>query len=348
MATHEFFMQRCIQLAKNGLGSTYPNPLVGSVIVYQGKIIGEGWHKKSGEAHAEVCAINAVKDKSLLAESTIYVNLEPCSHYGKTPPCADLIVEKGIKRVVIGSVDPFSEVAGKGIEKLQNSGIQTLVGVLNKESLALNKRFFTFHNLKRPYIILKWAETQDGFIAPQQRQSTSPQWITNSYSRQWVHRLRSVEQSILIGTQTALDDNPKLDSRDWAGTSPLRIIIDRELKIPRNFSVWNEQIPTLFLSEKEQKNTQNTEIVRIDFSKNLPKQVCDLLYQKNKQSLIVEGGMHVIQQFIDADLWDEAWVFTGDNHFVLGKKAPTLYTKTFEKRLQIENDSLVIYKNPKL
>lgn len=344
MATHDFFMQRCIQLAKNGLGLTYPNPLVGSVIVHQGKIIGEGWHKKSGEPHAEVNALASVKDKSVLTESTLYVNLEPCSHQGKTPPCADLIIKKGIKKVVIGTIDPFSKVAGKGIKKLQNAGCEVFVGILKNECLELNKRFFTFHTLKRPYIILKWGQTKDGFIAPIYKENTAPKWITNIYSQQLAHRLRSNEQAILVGTQTALDDNPKLDCRHWAGDSPLRIVIDRTLKIPRHFSVWDEQSPTLFLSEKDIQDTQNTKIQQIEFSKKLPEQICNLLYEAGKQSLIVEGGRCVIQQFIDSDLWDEAWVFTGDSHFRLGTKAPNLHTKILKTNLQIENDHLLIYK----
>ena len=226
-------MLRCLQLAKNGLGSTYPNPMVGSVIVYEDRIIGEGWHQQAGQPHAEVNAVNSVNDQSLLDKATIYVSLEPCSHFGKTPPCSDLIIAKGIKKVVIGTVDPFAEVAGRGIKKLIDAGCEVLVGVLEQECQQLNKRFFTFHQKKRPYIILKWAESLDGFIAPEakSRSSREPVWITNSYSKQLVHKWRAEEQSILVGTKTVEADNPSLTTRDWSGKSPTRIVLDRELKI---------------------------------------------------------------------------------------------------------------------
>lgn len=233
MTTHEFYMKRCIELAKNGLGTTYPNPLVGSVIVHDGKIIGEGWHKKAGEPHAEVNAVNSVKDKSLLKEATIYVSLEPCSHFGKTPPCCDLIIANKIPNVVVGTVDPFAKVAGNGIKKLIESGKNVTIGILEDECNELNKRFFTFHQKKRPYIILKWAETTDGFIAPISKEEKSPVWITNPYSRQLVHKWRTEEQAILVGTNTVLDDNPKLDARDFSGNNPVRIVLDKSGKISK-------------------------------------------------------------------------------------------------------------------
>ena len=230
MTSHEFYMKRCIELAKNGLGTTYPNPLVGSVIVHKGKIIGEGRHKKAGEPHAEVHAINSVKNKALLSESSIYVSLEPCSHFGKTPPCCDLIVKNRIPNIVIGTVDPNIKVAGNGIKKLTDAGATVTVGILEKECKKLNKRFFTFHENKRPYIILKWAESQDGFIAPSKniRHEQKPFWITNEFSRQFVHKWRSEEQAILVGTQTIIDDNPSLTVRDWVGKNPIRVVIDKE------------------------------------------------------------------------------------------------------------------------
>ena len=231
MTTHEKYMARCIQLAKNGLGTTYPNPLVGSVIVYNGKIIGEGWHKKAGEAHAEVNAINSVKDKTLLAKSTIYVSLEPCSHYGKTPPCADLIAYHKIPNVIIGTIDPFAKVAGNGLKKLMEAGSKITLGVLEKECKELNKRFFTFHEKKRPYIILKWAETQDGFIAPLEQESGKPFWITSPESKKRVHKWRTEEAAILVGTKTVELDNPSLTARLWKGEQPLRVVIDKSMKL---------------------------------------------------------------------------------------------------------------------
>lgn len=321
-------IKRCIQLAYNGLGTTYPNPLVGCVIVHDGKIIGEGWHQKAGEPHAEVRAIASVKDKSLLAESTLYVSLEPCSHYGKTPPCADLIITHRIPRVVIGTTDPFAKVAGRGIEKLRAAGCEVTVGVMEKECRELNKRFFTFHEKKRPYIFLKWAETADGFIAPAHKDTLAPVWITDAYTRQEVHKMRSEEQAILVGVGTVLADNPSLDTRDWYGKNPLRVIIDPHLHSPKEFKVWNDLQPTLFITNKEDISDKNyglqTEIIGIDFTHNVPQQICDLLYQRNIQSLIVEGGAYTLQQFINAGLYDEMRIYKSEVTFGEGVKAPQI------------------------
>lgn len=321
-------IKRCIQLAYNGLGTTYPNPLVGCVIVHDGKIIGEGWHQKAGEPHAEVRAIASVKDKSLLAESTLYVSLEPCSHYGKTPPCADLIITHRIPRVVIGTTDPFAKVAGRGIEKLRAAGCEVTVGVIEKECRELNKRFFTFHEKKRPYIFLKWAETADGFIAPAYKDTLAPVWITDVYTRQEVHKMRSEEQAILVGVGTVLADNPSLDTRDWYGKNPLRVIIDPHLHSPKEFKVWNDLQPTLFITNKEKVSDKNygvqTEIIGIDFTHNVPQQICDLLYQCNIQSLIVEGGAYTLQQFINAGLYDEMRIYKSEVSFGKGVKAPQI------------------------
>lgn len=321
-------IKRCIQLAYNGLGTTYPNPLVGCVIVHDGKIIGEGWHQKAGEPHAEVRAIASVKDKSLLAESTLYVSLEPCSHYGKTPPCADLIITHRIPRVVIGTTDPFAKVAGRGIEKLRAAGCEVTVGVMEKECRELNKRFFTFHEKKRPYIFLKWAETADGFIAPAYKDTLAPVWITDAYTRQEVHKMRSEEQAILVGVGTILADNPSLDTRDWYGKNPLRVIIDPHLHSPKEFKVWNDLQPTLFITNKEKVSDKNygvqTEIISIDFTHNIPQQICGLLYQRNIQSLIVEGGAYTLQQFINAGLYDEMRIYKSEVSFGEGVKAPQI------------------------
>lgn len=345
---HGVFMRRCIELASNGLGKTYPNPLVGSVLVHNGMIIGEGWHQKAGLPHAEVNAIASVSNKKLLSESTIYVSLEPCSHHGKTPPCTDLIIEKKIPKVVVGTVDPFAKVNGSGIEKLRKAGCEVIVGVLEKECQQLNKRFFTFHQKKRPYILLKWATTSDGYTAPLHKEGGRPCWITNIYARQYAHKLRSIEQAILVGCRTAIDDNPQLNTRLWYGTDPIRIVVDPHLRTPRSYALWNQTQPTLFLSNVEQgrKEGKNTEIIPIDFSENLPKQVSQILYERNIQSLIVEGGTMVQQQFIDANCWDEAHVMIGKVTFGNGLKAPSL--QNFEKIQQkdLVGDNLLVFKNP--
>lgn len=341
---HEIYMQRCLELAKNGLGTTYPNPMVGSVIVFENKIIGEGWHQKAGEPHAEVNAINSVKDKSLLSKSTIYVSLEPCSHFGKTPPCSDLIIHHKIPNVVVGTVDPNEKVAGKGIEKLRKSGASVIVGVLEKKCLELNKRFFSFHNQKRPYIILKWAESADGFLSPKTKNEQKPVWITNPYSRQLVHKWRTEEQAILVGTTTVLADNPQLNSRDWLGNNPIRIVLDRSVKISDEYEVKNGKQRTIFITEKENfVSVKNCNFETIIFDNQLAEKISDLLFQKGIQSVIIEGGLQTLQTFIDANLWDEARIFKGSLLFQQGTKAPNLVGKTV-KRTTILNDELLILK----
>ena len=325
MTTHEFYMKRCIELAKNGLGTTYPNPLVGSVIVHEGKIIGEGWHKKAGEPHAEVNAVNSVKDKSLLKEATIYVSLEPCSHFGKTPPCCDLIIANEIPNVVVGTVDPFAKVAGNGIKKLVESGKNVTVGILEDECNELNKRFFTFHQKKRPYIILKWAETTDGFIAPLSKEEKAPVWITNPYSRQLVHKWRTEEQAILVGTTTVLDDNPKLDARDFSGNNPVRIVLDKSGKISENYHVKDNSQKTIFITESENFiSTENCIYENVIFDTFLISSILAILYKNNIQSVIIEGGTKTLQSFIDEGFWDEARVFSGKEKFENGIVAPKI------------------------
>ena len=344
MKTHEKYINRCIELAKNGLGTTYPNPLVGSVIVYDNKIIGEGWHKKAGEPHAEVNAINSVIDKSLLSKATIYVSLEPCSHFGKTPPCADLIIAHKIPNVVIGTIDPFAKVAGNGIKKLKEAGAKVTVGVLEHECYELNKRFFTFHNKKRPYIILKWAETWDGFIAPTEKNTQKPVWITNKYSRQFVHKWRAEEQAILVGTQTVLDDNPSLTTRDFSGNNPIRVILDKSGKIGTQFQVKDNNVKTIFLTENEKfSTTENTSYELCSFDKNLIEHILKILVKYQIQSVIIEGGRKTLQSFIDQNLWDEARVFKGPSLFKKGLKAPNLKGKII-KTETILNDKLIILK----
>ena len=345
MKIHEKYIRRCIELAKNGLGTTYPNPLVGSVIVYDGKIIGEGWHKKAGEPHAEVNAIKSVKDKTLLKKATIYVSLEPCSHFGKTPPCCNLIIENEIPNVVIGTVDPNIKVAGKGIKRLLDAGIKVTVGILEEDCYELNKRFFTFHEKKRPYIILKWAESQDGFIAPIEKSEKKPIWITNSFSRQLVHKWRSEEQAILVGTQTVIDDNPKLDVRDWKGHNPVRIVLDQNKRIPNSSQILDNQTKTIVFSKsKTTIEKENTIFENIDFKENIAIQIAQVLYKHQIQSVIIEGGSQTLQTFIDAKLWDESRIFIGKIDFKTGIKAPSLAKKNFEKST-ISNDELIISRN---
>lgn len=342
---HEKYIKRCLQLAENGLGSTYPNPMVGSVIVYENKIIGEGWHQKAGEAHAEVNAVNSVKNPELLKKSTIYVSLEPCSHFGKTPPCSDLIIAKGIKKVVVATVDPFAEVAGRGIKKLMEAGCDVMLGVLEKEAQELNKRFFTFHNKKRPYIILKWAQTEDGFIAPLKREDRAPVWISNRYSKQLVHKWRAEEQSILVGTKTAIDDNPKLNTRLHAGNNPVRVVIDRSGKIPADSAIFDGSIKTIVIAESiPKKEAKNIEYRQADFTENLPEQIGKILFQENLQSVIIEGGLQTLQSFIDAGLWDEARVFTGNVQLKEGISAPKFQGKLISEE-KIEDNLLKTYLN---
>ena len=355
-------MSRCIELAKNGLGTTYPNPLVGSVLVYNNLIIGEGWHYKAGKAHAEVHAItnsktntNALKilqttvitsHQQLLKKASLYVSLEPCSHSGKTPPCADLIITSGIKNVIIGCVDPNPKVAGKGILKLQNAGCKVTQGVLEEQCKALNKRFFTFQNKKRPFVFLKWAQTKEGYIAPITKYKKKPVWISNIYSRQQVHQLRAQEQGIVIGTTTALVDNPSLTTRQWAGTSPTRLVIDRNLKIPKTAAIFNDKAPTIIITQVKQETTHNTPIIYeyINFEKNLAAQICVIAQKHNLQSIIIEGGTKTLQTFIDEDIWDQAHVYSGKMSLENGIKAPIFNAKPHTRK-SIKDTSLCIYKN---
>lgn len=322
-------MLRCLELAKNGFGNVAPNPMVGCVIVCEGNVIGEGYHQEYGKAHAEVNTIHSVRDKSLLQKSTLYVNLEPCAHFGKTPPCANLIVEHNIPRVVIGCVDSYSEVSGKGIEKLRNAGIEVTVGILENESLELNKRFFTFHNKKRPYIILKWAETQDGFIDVERpfdklRVTTADNWITSPLSKQLVHKWRSEEAAIMIGTTTALNDNPQLNVREWNGKNPTRIVIDLHDRLPQSLNLFDKSMPTIVFSLSKETSTNNLTYVKINEAKTLLQEALNELYKRSIQSVIVEGGATLLQSFIDQHLWDEARVFVGNKKFTTGLKAPSL------------------------
>ncbi|MDR1699261.1 MAG: bifunctional diaminohydroxyphosphoribosylaminopyrimidine deaminase/5-amino-6-(5-phosphoribosylamino)uracil reductase RibD [Prevotellaceae bacterium] len=322
MIYDEKYMCRCLELAQKGMGNVAPNPMVGAVIVHNGHIIGEGYHRKYGEAHAEVNAIRAVKNQELLKKSTLYVNLEPCSHYGKTPPCAKLIIEKQIPRVVIGNIDPFPQVAGGGIKMLQESGVEVTTGVLEEKCTELNRRFFTFHREKRPYIILKWAQTSDGFIDKLRDPSEKPAKISTEKTMLQVHKLRAQESAIMVGTNTALLDNPKLKIRHWYGNNPVRIAIDRNLKIPAHYHLLDGEVPTLIFTEKNALSTSNIQYIRIDFSQNIIPQILDELYKRKLLSLIVEGGRQLLQSFIDSGLYDEMQVEVSPVCFGEGVRAP--------------------------
>ena len=343
----EIYMQRCLDLAKLALGTAAPNPMVGSVIVCDGQIIGEGYHQKCGEAHAEVNAINSVKNPDLLEKSTLYVNLEPCAHHGRTPPCSDLIVRKKIPRVVIGCVDSFAKVSGKGIEKLKKGGCDVTVGVLEKESLELNRRFFTFHEQKRPYIILKWAETKDGFIDKKRRsdETVEQNWITNQLSKQLVHKWRTEETAFMIGRKTAKKDNPQLTVREWTGRNPIRIVLDRKLRLLPDLRIFDTNANTLIFNSIKNEQKQNLNYIKVDFNDDVLNSVLTKLYELEIQSLVVEGGEKLLTSFIKADLWDEARVFVGNKYFKEGVKAPDFQFEATEE-LQLDDTLLFVYFKP--
>lgn len=323
----EQYMQRCIQLAQNGRCNAAPNPMVGAVIVCDGKIIGEGYHVRCGEAHAEVNAIRSVKDASLLKRSTIYVSLEPCSHYGKTPPCADLIIEKQIPRIVIGCRDPFSKVAGRGIQKLKDAGREVIVGVLEAECRQLIRRFITFHTLQRPYITLKWAESSDRYMDIS-REDGSPVILSSPLTSMLVHKKRAEHSAIMVGTHTAKLDNPSLTVRHWHGRSPVRIVLDREQELSPDLHLFDGSIPTLVFTEKQHEALPNTEYLPIDYGRDILPQIMDALYARGLQSLLVEGGSILLQSFIDADLWDEIFVEEAPVLLHSGVKSPEIRDKT--------------------
>ena len=324
MTKDEKYNARCIQLAKNGLCNAAPNPMVGAVIVHNDTIIGEGYHIRCGEAHAEVNAIRSVKDESLLKDSTIYVSLEPCSHYGKTPPCADLIINKGIPRVVVGCQDPFALVAGRGIQKMRDAGIEVKVGVLEEECRQLIRRFITFHTEKRPFITLKWAESADGYI-DLHRTGGQPYIFSSSLSSMLVHKRRAEHSAILVGRRTALLDNPSLTVRNWHGKSPVRLVIDKNLTLPKHLSLFDGSIRTLVFTQCE--NTPNlfqVEFIQLDFNRDILPQIFEVLYQEKLQTLMVEGGSILLQSFIDSGCWDEAYIEHSSDYLKDGIKAPKL------------------------
>lgn len=323
MTKDEKYISRCIQLAQNGLCNAAPNPMVGAVIVHQDRIIGEGYHVRCGEAHAEVNAIRSVKDENLLRESTIYVSLEPCSHYGKTPPCADLIIGKRIPRVVIGCADPFSLVAGRGIRKLREAGVDVTVGVLEEECRNLIRRFTTFHTLQRPYITLKWAESADGFIDTC-RTAGHPALLSTPLSAMYVHKQRAEHQAILVGRKTALLDNPSLTTRHWYGKHPLRLAVDRELTLPPTLKLFDGSVHTCVFTRQERESTDAVSYIRLDFDRPIVPQIARCLYERKVQSLLVEGGRQLLQAFIDSGYWDEIYVEHSHTCLKAGVEAPRI------------------------
>lgn len=335
-------MKRCLELAVKGLGNVAPNPMVGCVIVYNGKVIGEGFHKKFGEAHAEINAINSVKNKKLLKDTTLYVSLEPCAHHGKTPPCTDAIIKHGIKRVVIGSVDPNPLVKGKGIAKLMRNGCDIITGVLEKECLNLNKRFFTFHLEKRPYIILKWAMTKDGYLDKKRSKQEKPLKVTGKEADKLSHRWRNEEQAVMVGTNTVIMDNPMLTTRLMKGRSPIRIVVDRSLIIPNDSKIFNNFASVIVLNAGRNLKSGNVEYVKIKRAGSNLHNVLVELYKRNIQSVIVEGGAKLLNSFISQGLWDEARVFVSDTKTGAGIKAPVFNAK-LNSKIKIGKDTLNYY-----
>lgn len=333
-------MQRALELAQLGKGTVSPNPMVGCVIVHKDTIIGEGWHRKAGEPHAEVHAVNAVKDKSLLSESTVYVTLEPCAHFGKTPPCANLLASFPVKKVIIGSLDPNPQVAGKGIKILKEAGIEVASGVLEEACNVLNKRFFTFMKEKRPYVILKWAQTEDRFIA---RTNFDSKWISSPMARQLVHKWRTEEDAILVGKNTAKHDNPQLTARDWHGKNPIRIVIDHHLTLAEGLHLWDGAVETLvYHTQGEAKIRDHATYIALPEEHFLEALLHDL-HKRQVQSLIVEGGAATLQEWIDHDLWDEARVFTAPKYFGEGIQAPQFATFKQVKKEPVASDELAIF-----
>ncbi len=356
--TAEYFMHRCLQLAKLGAGNTAPNPMVGAVLIYKGLIIGEGYHQKYGEAHAEVNAISqAISNGHAdnIHQSALYVSLEPCAHFGKTPPCADLIIKYKIPKVVIGCRDPFKEVDGKGIEKLKAAGVEIEVGVLEDECKELNKRFFTFHTKHRPYIILKWAETGDGKIAPPLNppeggtfeESASPRlFISNEYSNRLVHKWRSEEAAILVGTNTAMNDDPKLTTRLWKGSSPIRLVVDMHLRLSSSLKVFDHKVKTIVFNAVKHEEEENLVYYQVTADMSLVHQIVNALYQLKIQSVIVEGGAKLLQSFIDEGIWDEARIIKNPELRIMnGLAAPELSEALIVSKQNVFSDTIEVYKS---
>ncbi|WP_440429546.1 bifunctional diaminohydroxyphosphoribosylaminopyrimidine deaminase/5-amino-6-(5-phosphoribosylamino)uracil reductase RibD [Pedobacter sp. SAFR-022] len=341
-------MRRCLELAELGINDVSPNPMVGCVIVSEGKIIGEGFHKKIGTAHAEVNAVNDVIERygerapAMLKSATVYVSLEPCAHFGKTPPCADLLIRHEVKEVIIGNADPFPAVNGKGIEKLKAAGIRVQQGVLDEEGLVLNKRFFTRVEKQRPYIILKWAQTANGYFTPL---INKKQWISNPLSKKLVHKWRAEEDAILVGKKTVMTDNPELNTREWPGSNPIRIVVDKKLDIPQSSHVYNDQVKTIFLNEVKTDVEGTNHFVQMeDMTFYLPQKIAFQLYLMDIQSVIIEGGANILNQFIAAGLWDEARVIKSSTNWQEGVTAPQI-NGYLEEIIPLNTDTLFIHQN---
>ena len=318
------YMRRCLALARCAEGYTSPNPMVGAVIVYDGKIIGEGYHLSAGTPHAEVHALNSVKDKDLLPQATMYVSLEPCSHHGRTPPCADLIIKGGIRRVVVGTVDTSTKVSGRGIVRLREAGIEVVTDVAGDECREINKRFFTWHERQRPYVILKWARSADGFLdlVRSPGDPPEPHWITGTTERILVHRWRAEEDAIMAGGGTIRTDNPSLDVRLWSGKNPLRVIVSRSGAINPASRVLDGKVETILFTCNDRLSLPGVQTVVITDEKNFIREILDKLHSMEVQSLLVEGGAFILRSFIDAGLWDEARRFTGTVSFGGGVPDP--------------------------
>lgn len=341
---HETYMRRCLQLAEMGKGHVSPNPMVGAVLVHDDRVIGEGWHKEYGKAHAEVNCIESVADadKHLIPESTMYVSLEPCAHHGKTPPCAERLVKERVKEVIVCNPDPFEKVGGRGMQILHDNNIITTTSILDKEGRWLNRRFFCVQENKRPYVILKWAQSANGKFAPYGNRRYQ---ISNAYSSSIVHKWRTEEDAIMVGTNTALADDPQLTSRLWEGKSPLRIVIDRSLILPTNLKLFNKETDTWVVNDMKEEQGENLQYVQLEFDEHLLENILQRLYDAKVQSLIVEGGAKLLDTFIDKGLWDEARVITGNKVIEHGIAAPVLTNATTAFETELEEDALQVYVN---
>lgn len=349
--TDEQIMRRCFELACNGAGKVAPNPMVGAVIVHNGQVIGEGYHMRYGEPHAEVMAVNSVNDKLLLPQSTLYVSLEPCCHYGKTPPCSQLILDMGIPKVVVAATDPFPKVSGGGVKMLRDNGVEVVVGVLEGEARELNKFFYTFYEKKRPYIILKWAQSIDGYIDAERSITQAPAKITNGVSQALVHKWRAEVQSIMVGTNTVLKDNPQLTVRKWMGNNPMRIVVDCNSRLSSNLNVFDNNAQTLLFIADYTPNINygdNVIPVKINFNNNIEEQILDELYKRQIQSVFIEGGTQLLNSFINKNLWDEARVFVGNVLLKNGVKAPEMPNNIFDCEDNIYNDRLLVFRQNNL
>ncbi len=344
MHHHETYMRRCLQLAQLGAGKVAPNPMVGAVLVCNGRIIGEGYHQQYGGPHAEVNCINSVTeaDSNLISASTIYVSLEPCAHFGKTPPCAELIIAQKIPKAVIGCRDPFAAVNGKGIEKLQLAGVEVTTGILENECIELNKRFFTFHTKKRPYIILKWAQSSDGKMASDSNERTL---ISNGYSNRLVHKWRAEEAAIMVGTKTALKDNPSLTTRLWKGNNPIRVLLDMNLRLPSSLQLFDGSVKIIVFNRvKEEEHHPNLLYIKLENDGSILEQACKVLYKKNIQSVLVEGGATLLQSFIEQNLFDEIRVIENTALQIgEGLAAPQFSNMVVNEHLKLMEDDVKIF-----